>query len=191
MAAAEKEERAPDEEPSKEEYYIIDGKKVKFSFPPGSSAAVSAFERNVNAPRRKAPKDGISPTLTAPVAPPSEYYNDPSFGVEISLADEILPEETIRRIQRAGHDRNSGMVNLPMSWLDSMLPAGWRDKKKALDLVHLYFTADRSMIIITARPPVPADNKKIMERNLNLKVYAADSDEEAQAAEEEEETSSR
>jgi hypothetical protein len=164
------EERAPDY--SDQKVYDICGQQMKFSFPPGS--AVSSFERNVNKERRKVPKDHVTPTITSPVADPAEYYNDPSFGTEIILADQITSEECPRRIQISGHGRCTPYVNLPLSWIESMLPPGWRDKKKALDLLHLYFTADRSMIIITARPP----DKTIMERN--LKINAVDSDEYAQ-----------
>jgi hypothetical protein len=171
---AQEEERAP--EFSDQKYYDVDGVQMRFSFPPGS--AVSAFERNVNKERRKVPKEGVSPRLTSPVAPPSEYYQDPSYGTEIVLADQLTSEECPRRIQVGGHGRCTPYINLPLSWVYSMLPEGWRDKKKALDVVHLYFTADRKMIIITARPP----DKTIMERN--LKINPVDSDEYAQIHEE-------
>jgi hypothetical protein len=168
------EERAPDF--SDQEYYDIDGKPEKFSCPPGSS--ITPFERNIGSPRRKKPKDAITPTLASPVASPDEYYQDPSYGTKIVLADELTPEECPRRIQISGYGRCTPYLNLPLSWINSMLPEGWRDKKKALDVVNLYFTADRSMIIITARPP----NKTAIQRN--LKIHEVDSDEYAQIYEE-------
>jgi hypothetical protein len=170
------EERAP-EEYSDQKEYVIDGKKERFAFAPGS--AVPAFERNVNAPRRKAPKDGITPSLTTPIAPPSEYYNDPSVGIKIVPADRSFPERSDRKVFRSGAFKQP-TTTWPVSWMAS-LGIDYEHPENGHNVIQWELSADRKEIRGRKRPAAQG-----MERPVDVELFPADSDAAAELAEREE-----
>jgi hypothetical protein len=169
------EQRAP--EYSEQREFIIDSKKERFAFAPGSS--VPAFERNVNAPRRKKPKDDVYPTLTAPIAPPSEYYNDPSIGIKIVPADRSFPERSDRKVFRSGAFKQP-TTTWPVSWMASM-EIDYEHPENGHNVIQWELSADRKEIRGRKRPAAPG-----MEKPVDAAIFAVDSDAAAEAAEAEE-----
>jgi hypothetical protein len=136
-------------------------KEQRFSFPPGSSQ--KSIERNINARRRKAPIDGVTPTLTSPAAFPENY------GIKIVRADEIFPERCHRKVYPSGAKRKPH-VGFPESWMNS-LGVDWMHKENGNDDVTLEISEDRQEIRIRKTPAPPT-----MQENVDARIFAADSD---------------
>jgi hypothetical protein len=142
-------------------------KPEDFSFPPGSS--VTAFEKNVNAPRRKAPKYGVYPTLTSEAAFPGSE-NDPAFGIRIGLSDQAFAERCHRKVCGCGTYRQP-YVRLPPPWLESM-GVDWKHKENGHDDLTLEISEDRQEIRIRKTPAPPT-----MQKNVHARIFEVDSDE--------------
>jgi hypothetical protein len=140
-------------------------KAEDFSFPPGSS--VTAFEKNVNVPRRKAPKYGVYPTLTSKAAFPGS--DEPNYGVRIGLSDQAFVERCHRKVCGCGTYLQP-YVRLPPPWLESM-GVDWRHKENGHDDLTLELSEDRQEIRIRKTPAPPT-----MQKNVHARIFEADSD---------------